>query len=82
MEAKTLLLLLKNACEFDVDKPIYVSVNNKLIPCNRISSYKDKIVIGTEKEDDKPCSTTWCEDCKYEKCGLRDIGLLPKIDKE
>jgi chromosome segregation ATPase len=33
-------------------------------------------------KDEKPCSTTLCEDCKFEKCGLRDIGLLPKIDKE
>ena len=50
MKAKTLLLLLKNACKFNTDKPIYVSVDNKLIPCTRISSAKDKIVIGTEKE--------------------------------
>lgn len=51
MEAKTLLLLLENACEFNADKAIYVSVDNKLIPCIRISSYSDKIVIGTEKEN-------------------------------
>lgn len=50
MKAKTLLLLLKNACEFNSDKTFYVSVDNKLIPCTRISSYNDKIVIGTEKE--------------------------------
>ena len=50
MKAKTLLLLLKNACEFNADKTIYVSVDNKLIPCARISSHNDKIVIGTEKE--------------------------------
>lgn len=50
MKAKTLLLLLKNVCEFNEDKEIYVSVDNKLIPCTRISSHNDKIVIGTEKE--------------------------------
>ena len=50
MKAKILLLLLKNACEFNADKTIYVSVDNKLIPCTRISSHNDKIVIGTEKE--------------------------------
>lgn len=51
MEAKILLLLLKNACEWNADKTIYVSVDNKLIPCTRISSREDKIVIGTEKEN-------------------------------
>lgn len=51
MEAKILLLLLKNACGLNVDKPIYVSVDKKLIPCTRITSNKDRIVIGTEKED-------------------------------
>ena len=50
MKAKTLLFLLKNACEFNTDKTIYISVDNKLIPCTKISSYSDKIVIGTEKE--------------------------------
>ena len=50
MKAKILLLLLKNACKLNTDKQIYVSVDNKLIPCNRISSHKDKIIIGTEKE--------------------------------
>jgi hypothetical protein len=50
MKAKTLLLLLKNTCEFNADKTIYVSVNNKLIPCTKISSHSDKVVIGTEKE--------------------------------
>lgn len=50
MKAKTLLLLLKTACGFNSDKTIYVSVDNKLIPCTRISSHNDKIVIGTEKE--------------------------------
>lgn len=50
MKAKTLLLLLKNACKFNTDKTIYVSVDNKLILCTRISSHSDKIVIGTEKE--------------------------------
>ena len=49
MKAKILFLLLKNVCEFNGDKPIYVSVDNKLIPCTRISSHNDKIVIGTEK---------------------------------
>lgn len=49
MKAKILLLLLKNACEFNTDKTIYVSVDNKLIPCTRISSHNDRIVIGTEK---------------------------------
>ena len=53
MKAKILLLLLKNACEFNADKTIYVSVDNKLIPCTRISSHSDKIVIGTEKELEK-----------------------------
>ena len=53
MKAKTLLLLLKNACKFNADKTIYVSVDNRLIPCTRISSDKDKIVIGTEKEEGK-----------------------------
>ena len=51
MKAKILLLLLKNACKFNADKTIYVSVDNKLIPCTRISSHNDKIVIGTEKEN-------------------------------
>ena len=51
MKAKSLLLLLKNACEFNAGKTIYVSVDNKLIPCTRISSYNDKIVIRTEKEN-------------------------------
>jgi hypothetical protein len=50
MKAKTLLLLLKNACEFNADKTIYVSVDNKLIPCTKISSHNDKIIVGTEKE--------------------------------
>ena len=45
MKAKILLLLLKNACKFNSDKTIYVSVDNKLIPCTRIVSNKDKIVI-------------------------------------
>ena len=49
MKAKILLLLLKNACKFNTDKIIYVSVDNKLIPCTRISSHNDKIVIGTRK---------------------------------
>lgn len=53
MKAKTLLLLLKNICKFNADKIIYVSVDNKLIPCTRILSDKDKIVIGTEKEEEK-----------------------------
>ena len=51
MKAKTLFLLLKTVCKFNADKPIYVSVDNKLIPCTRISSHSDKIVIGTEKEN-------------------------------
>lgn len=51
MKAKTLLLLLKNACKFNTDKTIFVSVDDKLIPCTRMSSYNDKIVIGTEKEN-------------------------------
>jgi hypothetical protein len=51
MKAKTFLLLLKNACKFNADKAIYISVDNKLIPCTRISSHNDKIVIGTEKEN-------------------------------
>jgi hypothetical protein len=50
MKAKTLLLLLKNACKFNADKTIWVSVDNKLIPCTRLSSHNDKIVIGTETE--------------------------------
>ena len=53
MTAKILLLLLKNACKVNADKTIYVSVDNKLIPCTRISSHNDKIVIGTEKEIEK-----------------------------
>lgn len=52
MKAKILLLLLETACKFD-DKPIYVSVDDKLLPCTRIASDKDKIVIGTEKESNK-----------------------------
>ena len=46
MKAKILLLLLKNACEFNANKTIYVSVDNKLIPCTRILSHSDKIIIG------------------------------------
>ena len=59
MKAKTLLLLLKNACEFNADKTIYVSVDNKLIPCTRISSHNDKIVIGTEKEEINESDTVY-----------------------
>ena len=49
MKAKILLRLLEVSCKFN-DKPIYVSVDRKLIPCTRIASYKDKIVIRTETE--------------------------------
>ena len=51
MKAEILLLLLKNACGLNVDKPIYVSVDKKLIPCTRISSDNNKVVIGIEEED-------------------------------
>ena len=52
MKAKILLRLLEVSCKFD-NKPVYVSVDKKLIPCTRIASDKDKIVIGTEKENYK-----------------------------
>ena len=46
MKAKILLRLLEVSCEFNADKPIYVSVDKKLIPCTRIASDKDRIVIA------------------------------------
>jgi len=52
MKAKILLRLLEVSCKFN-DKPIYVSVDKKLIPCTRIANDKDKIVIGTETETEK-----------------------------